>query len=81
VPTRRGCLQIIVLIRVEKPRHKIIPCKGQGVEVVAEGVGRWSWLGGEILQPPFSPGILPSGSGAKVLVVEVVEVIVWGPTC
>ena len=28
VPKQRGCLQIIVLIRVQKPRNKIIGCEG-----------------------------------------------------
>jgi len=29
VPKQRGCLQIIVLVRVQKPRYKTISCKGQ----------------------------------------------------
>jgi len=29
VPKQRGCLQIIVLIRVEKTIHRNISCKGQ----------------------------------------------------
>ena len=28
VPPHRGCLQIVVLIRVQKSRHKTISCKG-----------------------------------------------------
>ena len=46
MPKRRGCLRIIVLIRVQKPRHETISYKGQ--------LGPGSSFGGE--RRPFEWG-------------------------
>ena len=46
VPKLRGCLQIIVLIRVQKPRHKTISCKGQVCPPpLGVSIGRLSGVG------------------------------------
>jgi len=40
---QRACLQIIVLIRVQRPRDKRISCKGQVARRGGEEGRQWAW--------------------------------------